>query len=224
MRKQGKILRWDTARGFGFIRSPDTDADIYFHIKDFRSSKEPEEGEPVWFEEIHVGGKGPRAMAVQTGFSASPPTRAASVRQPASNRQKNRPLPHQMDSPQSNSGVTFFMLLMLAWLALISWAIATKHLPFWVAGLALGLNLLTFYMYWLDKYAAQKRQWRTKEDTLHLLSLLGGWPGAWFAQQILRHKSRKAAFRTTYWGTTVLHCSALVGWLFWLQPNLLLNQ
>jgi uncharacterized membrane protein YsdA (DUF1294 family) len=38
-------------------------------------------------------------------------------------------------------------------------------------------------------------KWRIKEDTLHVWSLAGGWPGAWFAQQVLRHKSRKESFR-----------------------------
>ena len=53
-----------------------------------------------------------------------------------------------------------------------------------------------------------------------LLALLGGWPGAWAAHQVLRHKSRKVAFRAMYWATVVLHCAALGGWLFWLRPAL----
>ena len=50
-------------------------------------------------------------------------------------------------------------------------------------GAALAVNLLTFLVYAIDKRAAQNGQWRTKESHLHLLSLAGGWPGAWFAQQ-----------------------------------------
>lgn len=89
--------------------------------------------------------------------------------------------------------------------------------------IALLLNLITFFVYWTDKYAAQKGRWRTAENTLHLLGLLGGWPGAWFAQHVLRHKSSKESFRTTYWTTVVLHCMVLAGWLFWspLQNSLL---
>ena len=75
------------------------------------------------------------------------------------------------------------------------------------------LNLGTFYAYWKDKYAAAKGQWRTAEDMLHGLGLLGGWPGAWFAQKILRHKSSKTAFRVLYWATVVLHCAGLAAWL-----------
>jgi uncharacterized membrane protein YsdA (DUF1294 family) len=63
--------------------------------------------------------------------------------------------------------------------------------------------------------AAQQGRWRIREDTLHFWSLAGGWAGAWFAQQVLRHKSRKASFLASYWGTVVLHCAALAGWLGW---------
>ena len=52
----------------------------------------------------------------------------------------------------------------------------------------------------------------TPENHLHLLGLAGGWPGAWFAQHLLRHKTTKAAFRRRYWATVVLHCLALLAW------------
>jgi uncharacterized membrane protein YsdA (DUF1294 family) len=44
---------------------------------------------------------------------------------------------------------------------------------------------------------------KTPESNLHLLALAGGWPGALFAQQFLRHKSAKAEFRGTFWVTVV---------------------
>ena len=36
MQKQGTVVRWNAERAFGFIRSPDTDADVFFHVRDFR--------------------------------------------------------------------------------------------------------------------------------------------------------------------------------------------
>lgn len=104
---------------------------------------------------------------------------------------------------------------MLAYAAGFGWAVWTGALPWWVLVLSALLNLLTFHAYWLDKHAAQSRRWRIKEDTLHLWSLAGGWPGAWFAQQVLRHKSSKASFRGTYWFTVLLHCAALACWVLW---------
>lgn len=219
MRKQGKVVRWDVARGFGFIRSPETDADIFFHVKDFGSNAAPKEGDLVWFEEIHVGGRGPRAMAVQTGIPPAPRRGVPADRRPPPGRRAVSASSRQTEASQNAANTTVF--LVLAWLALIGWGIWAKRLPVWVSGLALLLNLVTFYVYWLDKYAAQKRQWRTAENTLHLLSVLGGWPGAGFAQQLLRHKSRKAAFRASYGVTVFMHFTALLGWLFWLQPRML---
>ena len=75
------------------------------------------------------------------------------------------------------------------------------------------LNIAIFFVYWLDKNAAQRGRWRIRESTLHWLSLLGGWPGAWFAQKVLRHKSRKQAFRTSYLVTVFLHFMLLTAWL-----------
>jgi uncharacterized membrane protein YsdA (DUF1294 family) len=64
-----------------------------------------------------------------------------------------------------------------------------------------------------DKEAARKTGRRRRpEQTLHLLSLLGGWPGALLAQRMFRHKSSKQSFQETYWITVVLHCGALA-WL-----------
>ena len=33
--------------------------------------------------------------------------------------------------------------------------------------------------------------WRIREGTLHLVEALGGWPGAFLAQQTMRHKTVK---------------------------------
>lgn len=35
MQKQGTVIRWDATRAFGFIRSPDTSADVFFHVRDY---------------------------------------------------------------------------------------------------------------------------------------------------------------------------------------------
>jgi uncharacterized membrane protein YsdA (DUF1294 family) len=47
---------------------------------------------------------------------------------------------------------------------------------------------------------------------LHLLGLAGGWPGALIAQQMLRHKSKKASFLAVFWVTVLINCGALL-WL-----------
>ena len=45
--------------------------------------------------------------------------------------------------------------------------------------------------------------------------MLGGWPGAWFAQQIFRHKTSKQPFRLIYWATVAINILALLAWMVW---------
>ena len=43
------------------------------------------------------------------------------------------------------------------------------------------------------------------ERTLHLLALMGGWPGAILGQRQFRHKTRKLPFLIVFWAVVVLH-------------------
>ena len=76
-----------------------------------------------------------------------------------------------------------------------------------------GFSTFAFGLYAGDKSAAQRGTWRTSESTLHLLALVGGWPGALVARQVLRHKTTKQPFRTIFWITVVANCVALGWWL-----------
>ena len=104
----------------------------------------------------------------------------------------------------------------VAWIGMLAWAVWAQRLPLWAVGAALGLNLFTYLVYASDKSAAQRGMWRTTESHLHLLALAGGWPAAWLAQQMLRHKSQKTEFRAVYALTVVAHCGALAAWLLGL--------
>lgn len=61
------------------------------------------------------------------------------------------------------------------------------------------LSGITFLVYAIDKNAARKRRWRIPEQLLHFLALLGGWPGALAAQQVLHHKCSKPRFLIVFW-------------------------
>jgi uncharacterized membrane protein YsdA (DUF1294 family) len=74
------------------------------------------------------------------------------------------------------------------------------------------LSVITFLFYAFDKSAAISRNWRTRENTLHLLSLAGGWPGALIAQQLLRHKTSKESFVIAFWLTVALNVCGFVAW------------
>jgi len=71
------------------------------------------------------------------------------------------------------------------------------------------LSMVCFAAYAMDKAAARHGRARVRERTLHMLGLAGGWPGAIAAQSILRHKSRKRAFRQIFWLTVVLNGALL---------------
>ena len=69
----------------------------------------------------------------------------------------------------------------------------------WVGGYVLVINALTFWTYARDKRSAEAGEWRVPESQLHLMELLGGWPGAWVAQRCLRHKTSKASYQIVFW-------------------------
>lgn len=101
------------------------------------------------------------------------------------------------------------LLLVVIFLAGLIGAAQQHMLPVGIVGIYLTLSLLTFIAYAIDKSAAKGGRWRTKESTLHLLALMGGWPGALFAQNLLRHKSVKASFRNVFWLTVVVNLAVL---------------
>ena len=77
--------------------------------------------------------------------------------------------------------------------------------------LAYGLlSLITYAVYALDKAAARQGRRRVPERRLHLLALLGGWPGALLAQQHLRHKTSKTRFLLLFWLTVGINISAFI--------------
>ena len=75
-----------------------------------------------------------------------------------------------------------------------------------------ALSSLGFTLYLLDKRAAQAGAVRRRERTLHIVDLLGGWPGALLAQDRFRHKTRKAAFQFAFWASVAVNC-AVLAWL-----------
>ena len=73
-------------------------------------------------------------------------------------------------------------------------------------------SLITFVVYAIDKSAARNQRRRTKENTLHLLGIIGGWPGALIAQQAFRHKTQKTEFIVVFWVSVLINC-AVLAWL-----------
>lgn len=76
--------------------------------------------------------------------------------------------------------------------------------------LLLAMSIITILVYWSDKQRAQTGRRRMPENVLHLLAVSGGWPGAWWAQQRLRHKTQKVGFLAVFWVLVAVHL-AVVG-------------
>ena len=56
------------------------------------------------------------------------------------------------------------------------------------------INIIGFYVMWSDKRKAQKGKWRIPENTLFLITLLGGGIGTIAGMYTFRHKTQKLKF------------------------------
>jgi uncharacterized membrane protein YsdA (DUF1294 family) len=93
----------------------------------------------------------------------------------------------------------------LLFAGLYAFAMVNWGTPQVVGAAYLAASAACFVMYAFDKSAARAGRWRTSENTLLLMGLACGWPGAVLAQQWLRHKSSKPSFRTRFWATVGLN-------------------
>lgn len=190
MRFQGKIVSWKDDQGFGFVVQNGGGERAFVHIKSFPArSDRPEEGDLITY--VQVADERNRFRAEQVRYVG------------------------QRVQPDREPG-GMAMIVMVLFMGFIMAAAAMGHLPWLVPAVCLILSLVTFVVYAWDKSAAENQRWRTKESTLHLLALLGGWPGAALAQKMLRHKSKKTAFQAVFWLTVFLNMAALGGLLWGL--------
>jgi uncharacterized membrane protein YsdA (DUF1294 family)/cold shock CspA family protein len=195
----GKVSEWNDDRGFGFIAPLDGEPDrVFFHVRDYRmDGRRPETGELVKFTAQRQPDGKWRAEAVRRTVAAARRAKPAARSRVATSRPTSA-------APGVIAVATYALLL--------AWAVSDGLLPFEALFVPLGMSAITFVAYALDKYAAQTGRWRTPESTLHLLELAGGWPGAWIAQQTLRHKSRKPGYRVVFWTMVILHGLAVAAW------------
>lgn len=194
MRFAGRVQDWNDGRGYGFVAPNGGGERAFVHVNAFvRGSRRPVEGDLVSYA-ISRDAKG-RLNAVQV--------RHAGLAQSASGAGRASALLAR--APRRALGVA--ALVAVAAAAVFGLAPVPVALVYWLAS---GVSYL---LYFSDKSAAGRRGVsRTPENTLHLVDLLGGWPGALLAQHAYRHKTVKASFQATFW-ITVLANIAGVGWL-----------
>ena len=56
-------------------------------------------------------------------------------------------------------------------------------------------NVVTFFMYGVDKWKARKSKWRIREAALLGLAVLGGSIGAWLGMKAWHHKTQHKKFK-----------------------------
>ena len=56
------------------------------------------------------------------------------------------------------------------------------------------INIIGFFMMWSDKRKAKKRKWRIPEQTLFIVTALGGGIGTIAGMYTFRHKTQKLKF------------------------------
>lgn len=191
MRYQGKLTRWNDDKGYGFVTPNGGGDKAFVHITAFASKRRrPVEGDVITYSVARDSRNRLRAEAVKYPG------------QPTATRTSNHGAPQY-------AAVT--VLIVLFSCVVVALAVVGK-VPFLTPFVFAIVSGITFIVYGFDKSAAMNGRWRTQEATLHLLSALGGWPGALVAQQMFRHKSRKTEFQAKFWLTVLATCGAL-GWL-----------
>lgn len=183
----GTVTKWNDAKGFGFI-TPESDAgETFFHISAFKNQgARPTLGLKVVFTPEQDKQGRNRASQVRPITSTSRP-------------KKNR------RNPAFNAFFTSALFLFI-----VAALTVFNFIPAVILWLYLGASLLAYIIYAWDKSAARGNQRRMPEATLHLIAAAGGWPGALFAQQHLRHKSKKQEFRVVFWLTVIGNIGVLI--------------
>lgn len=58
-----------------------------------------------------------------------------------------------------------------------------------------AINIVSFFLYGIDKYKAKKNKWRISEATLLMIAGIGGSIGAWAGMRLWHHKTMHKKFK-----------------------------
>ena len=207
MQRLGKVEDWNDERGYGFItplETSDASGKTFFHIRDYQQQgRRPEHGELVKY------------LAHRQDDGRWRATQVMRAAQPARKGKAPTRKPNKQAHPYAPRHDVMRAALVLGYVALLAWAIARGLLPFESTFVPVLMSIVTFMAYAADKHFAQSGRWRIPEANLHLLELLCGWPGAVFAQRVLRHKTRKTGYRVVFWMMVLLNLGATLAWIYW---------
>ncbi|HEY7885545.1 MAG TPA: DUF1294 domain-containing protein [Cellvibrionaceae bacterium] len=98
--------------------------------------------------------------------------------------------------------------------ALLGFLVVQHIIPLYLPIAYATLSVILFVIYGVDKKAAKNNRRREPENALHLFALAGGWPGAWLAQKVFKHKTIKQPFKFIFWCTVILNTCLFLWLLF----------
>ena len=192
MRQKGTIVDWKDDKGFGFIKPLNQSKnrkDVFVHISDIKSlSRSPKVKDIITFTLVKDD-RG-RSRAVEAVIISA------------------------QKKPIKNTIKEYNLLVALAFISfVIACFFAGRVHHFIVLGYLL-LSIACFGIYALDKKSSKRKgASRIPEKILLFVGLLGGWPGAILAQQILRHKSSKKSFLRLFWITVLVNVAGFILYL-----------
>ena len=70
-----------------------------------------------------------------------------------------------------------------------------KDLQFIIVFYLVAINVVTFFVYGIDKLKAKRSKWRIPEATLLCLAVIGGSIGAWLGMKVWHHKTQHKKFK-----------------------------
>jgi len=248
--REGRLVRWDQGKGYGFIRPDDGGKDVFVHLSGLRGTDVPEINSRWVFTAIaDPNGRGDRVAKAVPAQGTAKQTHAPASRiggesiralgypgqprggRPEATREKGgRKKGGREHARQARRRDQTLRPLALNWRTLVVAAatltcLVAASIHFDITGFLLAvyplMSLVTYMMYARDKLSAIRGTWRIPESSLHLAELLGGWPGGYVAQQTMRHKTVKPSYQAVYWLIVMLHVG--IAALSLVAPNLFME-
>ena len=78
-----------------------------------------------------------------------------------------------------------------------------------------AINVITFFLYGIDKWKARHDKWRVPESKLLILAALGGSVGAWLGTKVWHHKTLHKKFKYGIPAILILQL-VLAGFICWM--------
>lgn len=196
----GNISYWNDEKGYGFIHYRHKAPGLFFHISSFPyHHHRPQKGEQVYFiaEQHQERYSACRVVLAQDRDSINDDRILDSNDIP----------PHLVEAYIFGLTAIFFYI-----------ALAYLSPPLAIASLI--ISALTFSLYSIDKRASLQHRQRIPEASLHIATMLGGWPGALIARALLRHKTKKIRFVVFFWLSIIINFAALYAIVLLLPQRL----